>query len=197
MQEEALCTTIVNIEANNASAAEWITLPDLVTARGKAETIVTADNALNPCRRTNNPSSNSSSTSNQSSDKVLRKRSVKIKTALYTATTAGCTNLLCNFANRYKGGCFLHKSQDHTFFQCWKLKKIYSKFNCSQHLQEAEANPVIQPRDQDTLSQSPNCPSTRGTGTSCNTQQSTTMDTQAVAHRVQHIERREEHLKQQ
>ena len=62
MQEEALRTTIINIEANNASAAEWIALPDLVTVRDKAETIVTADNALNSPRRTSNPPSSTAGT---------------------------------------------------------------------------------------------------------------------------------------
>ena len=37
MQEPALRATIVSIEANNASAAEWIALPDLITVRDKAE----------------------------------------------------------------------------------------------------------------------------------------------------------------
>ena len=157
--------------------------------RDKAEMIVTADNTLNPPQRTTNPSSNSSSASSQSSEEAVRKRSVEIKTTLYSATTAG--------ANRYQGGCYLHKSQDHAFFQCQKLKKICLKLNCLRHLQDAEANLAIPPHDQESTTRSPTWNPTQAAYHN-NPSNTTPLETQtAVARRAHHIERREEKLKQQ
>ena len=198
MQEPSLRATIVSIEAKNASTAEWIALPDLIAVKDKAETIVTADNALNSPHRNTNPSSTAGSSTNQSAEEALRKRSVEIKAALYTATTAGRTNVLRNFAIRYQGGCYLHKSHDHQFFECRKLKKLCSKLNCTQHLQEAAENPEIQRREQEPPTRSQN---TRSNGTRASTRPSNqtapTGNQMAVAPRVQRIERREEKLKQQ
>ena len=72
MKEPALQSIIVGIETDDVNAKQWIDLTDLVAVRDKAETIITADNALNPTHQPNPPSNSNSSTS-QSSEEALKK----------------------------------------------------------------------------------------------------------------------------
>ena len=144
MQEPALQTVLVSIETNDASSAEWIALPTLADVRDKAETIITADCAIDTTsERTRRNGQNTSSITTTEHEQMVRKRSLELKRALYNANATKRANVLRHLQSKIPDGCYLHKTKSHKFLNCGEVKLICDRLNCTEYLREAQAHPQL------------------------------------------------------
>ena len=125
MQEPALRSALVSIETNNANSTEWISLKTLADMRDKAETIITADHAIDTTGDGSRCSGQNTPGNATEYEQMVRKRSLELKRALYNTNANKCANVLRHLQAKFLNGCYLHKTRSHKFLNCSKVKLIY------------------------------------------------------------------------